>query len=120
MSRAGELLNVDDTIYALDHKLVIFLMRSLTWRCRLAHKVVWKRHQLHVEIYIWRNKAFLIEHVQMKATDELDHGTSRKCRGTSVEIGIVSTDCGDNHVPGCILGPALAQKTGFFKSLYRS
>ena len=60
MSRAGELLGVDDKIYALDHQLVIFLLRSLTWRCRLAHKVVWGRHQIHVEIYVWSNKAFFV------------------------------------------------------------
>ena len=46
MSRDGELLGVDDKIYALNNQLVIFLLRILTWRCGLAHKVVWGRHQL--------------------------------------------------------------------------
>ena len=55
ISRAGQLLGVDDKIDALDNQLVIFLLRTLTWRCRLAHKVVWGRHQLHVKIYVWRN-----------------------------------------------------------------
>ena len=39
MSRAGE-LGVDDEIDALDNHLVIFLLRTLIWRSRLAHKVV--------------------------------------------------------------------------------
>ena len=112
MSRAGELLGVDDMIDALDNQLVIFLLRTLTWRCRFAHKVVWGRHQPHVEIYVWRNKAFLVEHVQMRATDELDHGTSRECRGASVQTGIVPTDCGDTHVPANVLCPSFAQETG--------
>ena len=63
MSRAGELFGVDDKINALDNQLVIFLLRTFTWRCRLAHNVVCKRNKLHVEIYVWRNKAFLVEHV---------------------------------------------------------
>ena len=92
MSSAGELLGVDDKIDAFDNHLVMFLLRTLTWRCRLAHKVVLGRHQLHVKIYVWRNKAFLVEHVQMRATDELDHGTSRECRGASIQTGIVLTD----------------------------
>ena len=53
MSRDGELLGVDDEIDAMDNQLVIFLLRTLTWRCRLAIKVVCGRHQLHVEIYVW-------------------------------------------------------------------
>ena len=76
-SRAGELCNVYNKIYALENQLVMFLLRIFTWHRRLAHKVVWRRRQLHVEIYVWRNNAFLVEHVQMKATDELDYGTSR-------------------------------------------
>ena len=39
MSRAGELLGVDDEIDALDNQLVIFLLRTLTWRCRLHTKL---------------------------------------------------------------------------------
>ena len=91
MSRAGDQLGVDYELDAHDHQLVIVLLRTMTWRCRLAHKIVCGRHQLHVEIYVWRNKAFLVEHVQMLATDELDHGISRECRGASVQTGIVPT-----------------------------
>ena len=104
MSRSNELFGVDNKIYALSHQFVIFLLRSLIWRCRLAHKVLWRRHQLQVEIYVWRNKAFLVKHVKIRATDKLDHSTSREIRSASVQTGIVPTDCGDTHVPGCILG----------------
>ena len=51
-----------------------------------------------------------MEHVQVRATDELDHGTSRECRGASVQTGIVSTNCSYIYMPGGVLGPALAQK----------
>ena len=111
MSRAGELLGVDNEIDALENQLVIFLLRTFTWRCRLAFKVVWGRHQLHVEIYVWRNKALLVEHVQVRSTDEFDHGTSRECRGASVQTGIVPTDCGDIYVPGGVHCSSLAKKT---------
>ena len=117
ISRAGELLSVNDKIDALNNKLLIFLLLSLTWRCQLAQKVVWERHQLHVEIYVWRNKAFRDEQVQMRAIDELDHGYSGEYRGASDQTGIVSTDCGDIHVLGCILRLSLAQKTGFLSLL---
>ena len=70
-----------------------------------------------MEIDVWRNKAYLVEHVQMRATDELDYGSSRDCRGTSVQTGIDPPDCGDTYVPGCILGQALAQKTGLLSLL---
>ena len=76
MSRAGKLLGADDKIDALNNQLVIVLLSTLTWRSRLAHKVVERAHLLHVEIYVWRNTAFLVEHVQVRSTDELDHGTS--------------------------------------------
>ena len=49
----------------------------------------------------------------MRATDELDHGTSRESHGSSVQSSIVPTDCGDIHVPGCVLGLALAQKSNY-------
>ena len=49
----------------------------------------------------------------MRATGELDNGTSGECCGRSIQTGIVVTDYGDTHVPGFILGPALAQQTGF-------
>ena len=52
MSRAGEFLNVNDEIDALDNKPIVFLLRLVTWHRRFAHKVVWGRHQLHVEIYV--------------------------------------------------------------------
>ena len=117
LCHAFELLGVDDEIDARDNYLVIFLLRTLICRCRLAHIIVWGRHQLHVEIYVWRNKAFLVENVHMRAIDELDHGTLRERRGASVQTGIVPTDCGDIHVPGGILGPVLAQKTGLLSLL---
>ena len=44
MSRANELIIVDDEIGAIDNQLVILLLVTLTWRCRHAHKVVWGRH----------------------------------------------------------------------------
>ena len=116
MSRAGELLGVDNKIDALDNQLVMFLLRTLTWRCRLAHKVVWGRHQLHVKIYVWRNKALLVIHVKMRATDKLDHGTSRECRGASVQTGIVP-DCGDTHLPAGVLCLSFAQETGLLSPL---
>ena len=119
MRRTGELLDVNYKIFALDQQLIISLLRTLTWRSRLARKFVWGRHQLDVEIYVRRN-AFLVEHVQMRATDELDHGTFRKCRGTIVQTGCVRIDCGETHMPGCILGPTLAQKTGFLNFFRKS
>ena len=54
-----------------------------------------------------------MEHIHVRATDELDHGTSRKIHGSSVQSSIVPTDCGYIHVPGCVLGPALAQESSF-------
>ena len=53
----------------------------------------------------------------MRATDEFDHGTSRECRGASVQTGIVSSDCSDTFVPGGVLFPAFAQETGFMDLL---
>ena len=84
ISRANEGFGADDKIDALDYKLLIFLLRSYTWRCRFAQKVVWGRNQLHLEIDFWRTKAFFVEHVQVSSTNKLAHGTSRKCRGASV------------------------------------
>ena len=110
MSRADQLIGVNDEIDALDNQLLIFLLSTLTWRCRLANKVVWRGHQLHVEIYVWRNKAFLFQHVQVRSTDELDHSTSRECRGASVQTGILHTDFGDSHVPGGVLCTSFAKK----------
>ena len=59
----------------------------------------------------------MVEHVQVRSTDELDHGTSRKCRNASVQTGIVPIDYGDIHVLGGILGLALAQKKVFLNLL---
>ena len=61
-----------------------------------------------MEIDILRNKALLVENVQLRATDELEKGTSFKCRGASVKPGIVSTDCGDIHVFAGVFRPSLA------------
>ena len=116
-ARSGELLNVNDKIDALDNQLVIFLLNILSWSRRFAHKVVWGRHQLYVEIYVWRNKAFSVEHVQMRVTDKLDYGTSRECRGASVQNSIVPTDCGDTHVPAAVLCTSFAQEMGLFSLL---
>ena len=48
ISSTGKLFGEDDNIDALHNQLIIFLLSTLTWRCRLAHKVVWRGHQLHV------------------------------------------------------------------------
>ena len=61
-----------------------------------------------MEIDIWRNKALLVENVKVRATDELDQGTSRECRGASVKPGIVPTDCVDIHVPAGVFCSFLA------------
>ena len=95
MSCVGKLLSADDKIDALDNKLVIFLLRTLTWRTRFAHKVIWKRNPLHVEIDVWMNKAVLVEHVYVRLTDKHNHGTFRECRGSSVQTDIVFNDCGN-------------------------
>ena len=50
----------------------------------------------------------------MRATDEFDNSPSRECCCASIQTGIVPIDCGDIHVPGGILGPAFAQKAGYF------
>ena len=47
----------------------------------------------------------------MRATDELEHGTSREIHGSSVQSSIVLTDCGDIHVAGCVFGPPFAQES---------
>ena len=52
MSRAGELFGVKNKIDALNDKLVILLLRTLSWLCRLEIKVVLRRHQFHVKIYV--------------------------------------------------------------------
>ena len=54
-----------------------------------------------------------MKYVRVRATDELDHGISRKIHGSSVQSSIVPTDCGDIHVPGCVHGPALVQELSF-------
>ena len=116
-SPAGKSFGADDKIDALHNQLVIFLLSTLNWRCRLAYKVVWGRHQLRVEIDFWRNKALLVKNVQVRSTDEFDHSTSRECRKASVQTGIVPTDCGDTHVPGNVFCPSVAQETRFLDLL---
>ena len=83
----------------------------------MEHKIVCGRHQLYVEIYVCRNKAFLVEHVQVESTEQLDYGTSRECRGASVQTGIVPNHCSDIHVLGGVLCPFLAKKTGLLTLL---
>ena len=70
-----------------------------------------------MEIYVWRNKAFLVEHVQVRSTDELDQGTSRECRNTIVQTGIVPIDYSNTHVPGGVLCPSFALKAGLLSLL---
>ena len=55
----------------------------------------------------------MVKNVRVRATDELDHGTSCEIHGSSVQSSIVPTDCGDTHVLGCILGSAFAQESSF-------
>ena len=70
-----------------------------------------------MEIDFWKNTALLVKNVQVRATNELDHGTSRKCRCASVQTGIDSTDCSDTHLPGGVLFRLVAQETGFLNLL---
>ena len=63
-----------------------------------------------VEIDLRKNYAIHVKHVWMRATDELDYGACRECRGASVETGIVPASCGDYHVHGVVRGPALGQE----------
>ena len=58
-----------------------------------------------------------MKNVRVRATDELDHGTSREIHGSSVQSSIIPTDCGDIHVPACVLGPVFAQES-IFLSLF--
>ena len=51
-----------------------------------------------------------MKNVRVRATDEFDYNTSRKIHGSSVQSSIVPIDCGDIHVPGCVLGPGFAQE----------
>ena len=55
----------------------------------------------------------LVKNVRVRATDELDHSTSREIHGSSVQSSIFPSDCRDIHVPGCVLGPAFAQESSF-------
>ena len=90
--RARELLGSDGQSDAYDFHLVILLHR-LPNRCRrLAYKIVRGRHQFQVEIDFWRNQAINVEHVRLRATEDLDHGACRECLGASVETGIVPAD----------------------------
>ena len=109
-SLAGERLGVDDQIDALDNQLVIFLLRTLTWRCRIAQKSCLGTASTSCEDVCLEERAFLVEHVQVRATDELDHGTFREYRGTTVQTGIGLTDFGNIHVAGGILSPSLAHR----------
>ena len=69
ISCSGEIFGAADEIDALDNQLVIFLLRPLTWRCRLAHKVGFGKHQLHMKIDVSKNKTFFVKHVHVRATD---------------------------------------------------
>ena len=59
----------------------------------------------------------MLESVQVRATDELDHGTSRKFREASVQTGIVPTHCNNTHVPAGVLCLTLAHETCFLDFL---
>ena len=52
----------------------------------------------------------MVENVLVCATDELDHGFSRECRGASVQTGIVPSDSSVTHVLGWC--PLLIPLTG--------
>ena len=52
-----------------------------------------------------------MQHVQVSATDSFKHNTSRKPRGTFVQIGIILTDCNDIQGTCGVCNFALAQKT---------
>ena len=56
----------------------------------------------------------MVKNVRFRATDKLDHGTSREIHGSIVQSSIGPTDCNDIQVPGSVLGPALAQESSFF------
>ena len=55
----------------------------------------------------------MVINVRVRATDELDHGTSREIYSSSVQSSIVPTDYGDIHVPDCVFGSAFAQESSF-------
>ena len=55
-----------------------------------------------------------MKNVGVRATDELDHGTSRRIYGSSVQSSIFITDCGGIHIPGCVVGSVFAQKSRIF------
>lgn len=114
MTRGGKLFGADNKIDALNNQLAIFLLYHLTWRCQLAIKVVWKRHQLYVKIVNWRNQALEIKNVQIKSTDKYDYGTFRNCRCASVQTNIVPTGCSYTHVLCGVFCPSIPQNTGFW------
>ena len=57
----------------------------------------------------------MVVNVQVRSTDEPGHCTSRECRDPSVQIVIVSTDCGYTHVPGGVF--CLSHNKTLFLSL---
>ena len=58
-----------------------------------------------------------MENVQVRATDELDQGTSRERRGASVQPGIVSTNCCDIYVFAGVFCLSLAYEASFLQLL---
>ena len=54
MNGACNLLGANNKIDALDNKLEIILLGTLTCCCRFANKVVRGWHQLQVEMDFWR------------------------------------------------------------------
>ena len=53
--------DANDMIDALDDKLIILLRRISSRISRLAHKGFRGRHQIYVEIDVWKNKAILVK-----------------------------------------------------------
>ena len=119
MSFTGKRSGADNEIDAMNNQLVISLLRILSWRCRLAHKVVWEGLKIYVDIKFRIYQTLFVEYVQVTSIDQLDHGTYRKCRDASVQNGIVPTDCGDTHVPAGVLCLSFAQKTGLLSLLVK-
>ena len=59
----------------------------------------------------------MVENVDVSATNELDNSTFRKCRGASVQLYFVTTDCNKIHVPAGVVCLSLASKAGFLHLL---
>lgn len=99
ISPANNFHRLDQKIDYLYNLIVIFLLIIFTWRCRLAHKGVGGKHQLHVVIDFLLNKACLVKNVEVESSNELDQSTFCECCGASGQTGIVSTNYANTFVP---------------------